>query len=684
MGGTTRMRPEIQGLRAVAVVAVLLFHVWPAAFGGGYVGVDVFFVISGFLITSLLLRELEQKGRISFGTFYLKRMRRLLPAATAVLAVVVLLTPLLLPPTVWKDTALEVIASATYVENWRLAYLAVDYLGAENQASPVQHYWSLSVEEQFYLFWPALVAALAWAAVKAGLHLLWCLRAAFVAVTALSLGLSVWLTAADPAQAYFVTHTRIWELGLGGLLAVTRVPLWQWLRNLTGWVGLLGIVLAVFTFTAKTPFPGHAALLPTVAAALIIVAGDTRSRFSAYALLASRPFRWVGDASYSIYLWHWPIVVFYLAEAGGKAIGPVAGSFLILATLGLSWFSKVHIEDRFRHRGPGAEPVRWPDLRIAGGTLVPVLLAGGLLGAIAYEEAEAQRQRDRYPGARVLATGEAVAGDGGYAPSLAVLKQDRAAAYDNGCHLRFKDSEPVACRYGDPRGSFKVFLIGDSHAANWIPALEEVAELKGWNAFSYTKSSCPLMPVMLRRAGKAYEECLAWGQQVRRIIAEERPDLVILAQMHSGVRTWSAEGEKPPSARKAMVELWQEIMAGGSRVVAVADTPRWRDPGPEACLAGDSGCRVDLRGIAVSKRDTAIAAHKVEKGVALLDFTDLVCPDGMCPAVIGNIVVWRDSHHLTATYSRSMAGFFAERLENAMAKSAGTPKPERTEAGAQH
>jgi len=680
-GGNIRMRPEIQGLRAIAVAAVLLFHVWPAAIGGGYVGVDVFFVISGFLITSLLLRELEQDGSIGLGIFYLKRMRRLLPTATIVLAVIALMTPLLLPPTAWRDTALEVISSALYVENWRLAHLSMDYLGAENPASPVQHYWSLSVEEQFYLLWPALMAILAWGARRAGLPLPGCLRMALAIVIMLSLGASVWLTRADPAHAYFVTHTRIWELSLGGLLAVTPIPCRQWSRDLVGWVGLIGIALAVFAFDAATPFPGYAALVPTIGTALVIVAGGSGSRFSAYALLASPPFRWMGDASYSIYLWHWPIVVFFMAKAGDGAIGPVAGAIVIVATLGLASFSKVHVEDRFRHHGAGATSIHRPIRSIATGALVPVLLAGALLGVVAHEEAEAQRLRDRYPGAGVLARGGDPPTQGNdYVPSLAALKQDRAAAYDNGCHLRFKDSEPVACRYGDPQGKFKVFLIGDSHAANWIPALEEVAEQKGWNAFSYTKSSCPLMPVMLRRAGKPYGECLAWGRQVRRIIAEERPDLVILAQMHSGVRTWSAEGDKPPSPRKAMVGLWREIMAGGSRVVAVVDTPRWRDPSPESCLANDRKCRIRLQEIAASKPDPVIAARREEREVALLDFTDLVCPDGICPAVIGNVVVWRDSHHLTATYSRSMANFFAERLEKAMVGAAGVPNPERTEA----
>jgi hypothetical protein len=436
-------------------------------------------------------------------------------------------------------------------------------------------------------------------------------------------------------------------------------------------------VAALFLFDAGTPFPGHAALLPVAGAALVIFAGSGGSRFSADALLSARPLRWIGDASYSIYLWHWPLVVFFLAWKGGGTPGVMEGVLLVAATLVLSWLSKACVEDRFRQRGvePGAK-VR-PGLRIAGVALLPALVAAVPLGLVMHEQAKAQRQRDSHPGARVLGMDVAPpVAEAGYVPALALLKQDRAAAYDNGCHLRYRDVEPVACRYGDARGDFKVFLVGDSHAANWIPAFDEVARERGWNASSYTKSSCPLMPVMLRRGGKPYTECLEWSRRVRRIIAEERPDLVVLAQMYS-VRVLPVEGEKPATTtRDAIVDLWREIAAGGSRVVAIADTPRWRKRGPDECLAEDPQCRVGLAEVAVAERDPLVAAHRKEKRVPLLDFTDLVCPGQACPAVVGNVVVWRDRHHLTATYSRSMSGFFAERIDDALAGERVTVKKE--------
>lgn len=657
----SKIRPEIQGLRAVAVATVLVFHVWPALLPGGYVGVDVFFVISGFLITSMLVREAEANGRIGFGTFYLRRAKRLLPAATAVLAFVSVATPLLLPETQWEDTAWEILASVFYVENWRLAFTAVDYLAAENAPSPVQHYWSLSVEEQFYLFWPALIAVCL-LAVRRRTPLRSVLRVAFSLVIAASLGASILCTLSDPGDAYFVSYTRAWELALGGLLAVTGVKLAGRAREFAGFVGLAAILVASLAFSEATAFPGYAALLPTVGAALVILAGSSVSPVNPVAWLSSRPLQFLGDASYSVYLWHWPLVVLFLARTGGDSIGVLPGCLLIGATIVVSMASKRHIEDRFRFSSPGP----WlPGLAKAFAiALVPLVGVAFVFDRVAREEASLEAERAGYLGAALI--GEARASSvAGFVPSLLVLKRDRAEAYDNGCHLGFGGVEPVACRYGDPHGEFKVFLVGDSHAANWIPALEEVANREGWAARSYTKSACALMPVMLGLNGKPYVECLEWGRRVREIISEEKPNLVIFAQRHS-YETYRPEGGEAPSLRGGIVDLWREIEQQGVQVTAIGDTPQWKsDPGD--CLARDPDCVVPLRSIRVE--DPLLDAHRQERRVGFVDMTDVVCPEDRCSAVVGNVVVWRDRHHLTATYSRSASGLFLRRLSEAIENS---------------
>jgi peptidoglycan/LPS O-acetylase OafA/YrhL len=220
---TKHVRSDIQGLRAIAVLAVLLSHIWPSLIPGGFVGVDVFFVISDYLITGSLFHELQRTGHIALSQFYVRRMKRLLPAATLVLIVVSILTICLLPPSRWEETAVEILASAFYLENWRLAWLGVDYLGAENTASPVQHFWSLSIEEQFYIFWPLVMIA-AGVAARRFVDLRTALAIPLLLIVTMSFSASVLLTETRPEAAYFLTYTRIWQLGLGGVLAIAVLP----------------------------------------------------------------------------------------------------------------------------------------------------------------------------------------------------------------------------------------------------------------------------------------------------------------------------------------------------------------------------------------------------------------------------------------------------------------------------
>lgn len=658
---STKIRPEIQGLRAVAVGVVLVFHIWPDLLPGGYVGVDVFFVVSGFLITSLLVKEVEVSEGIHFGHFYLRRARRLLPAATLVLAFVAVGTLFLLPASLWEDTAWEILASILYVENWRLAFLSVDYLGAENPPSPVQHYWSLSIEEQFYLLWPALIF-LCLVLSRRGLSFRTVLRTTFLAVLLSSLWLSITGTRADSATAYFVTHTRVWELALGGLLAVTPLTLKRWTRELAGFVGLSAIVISSIFFSGQTEFPGYSALLPTLGAALVIIGGASTIRANPASALSSRPFQFLGDISYSVYLWHWPLVVFFLAETGQRTVGFVAGWVLIGATIAAATATKVHVEDRFRRtsmsRAWGTSLAK--SVAVAS---VPILGVMLILGRVNWDERSSGADA-RYPGAAAI--GKDFEASDVFIPALSALKRDRPEVYSNGCHLEFDEVEPVGCELGDGGGARRVFLIGDSHAANWIPAFSRIGSTQGWDVRSYTKSSCALMPVMLRRNGKPYEECYEWGVRVRQIISREKPDLVVLAQMYSH-KTIAPDGGEAPSLRGGLVDLWREIEQQGIQVVVISDTPRWKTD-PDACLARDRWCSVPLD--AVRNKDPLVDAQRRERRVGLVDMTDAVCPEGSCPAVIGNVVVWRDRHHLTATYSASMAEMLLERLLRAEESSA--------------
>ncbi|MFB9803913.1 acyltransferase family protein, partial [Streptomonospora salina] len=337
--------------RAVAVALVLVYHVDHDLLPGGYVGVDVFFVISGFLITSLLLREARTEGRVSLGAFYVRRIRRILPAASVVLVGTGLAALWLLPATRLAETARELVASAVYVENLFLAGESVDYLAAESAASPVQHFWSLAVEEQFYLLWPLLFAAWAAGGPRWGRR-----RVALAAaggVLAVSLGFSAVLTATDPQPAYFLPQTRMWELAAGGVLAVASVRI-VWpvrVRWVLGWAGLAAIGWSVLAYDDQTPFPGVAAVVPVAGAAAVIAAGCNGGRWSSYGLLASGPARFGGDISYPLYLWHWPVIVFASALTGSARLEPLYAGLAVVVSVVLAWGTKVAVEDPVRRWG---------------------------------------------------------------------------------------------------------------------------------------------------------------------------------------------------------------------------------------------------------------------------------------------------------------------------------------------
>ena len=305
------LRPEIQALRAIAVTTVVVFHYWPDLITGGYIGVDVFFAISGFLITGHLVREVDRSGHVSLPGFWARRARRILPAALLVLLFCTVATFLIVPLNLWDQFFREIQASTLYVENWNLAREAVDYLGAENRPSPVQHYWSLSVEEQFYIVWPVLIL-IAMMFVRKGSALLRrrSITTMLLLLTGASLAYSIWDTAINPAAAFFVTPTRVWEFGAGGLLALaatnTARPA---LRAAVSWLGIAMILVAAFAYNPQTPFPGIAAALPIAGTLAVIWAGSPDLRWSPLHWMKLRGTQWAGDVSYSIYLWHWPLLI---------------------------------------------------------------------------------------------------------------------------------------------------------------------------------------------------------------------------------------------------------------------------------------------------------------------------------------------------------------------------------------
>lgn len=667
-------RPDIQGLRAIAVGVVLLYHAGFPFLPGGYVGVDVFFVISGFLITGILLREIRNTGRLSLAGFYAKRARRILPAATVVLVATVLLTWLFLPEIRWQGIGIETVGAALYFVNWIFA-ANTDYLNAEVAASPLQHFWTLSVEEQFYIVWPLVLIVILLCIrrvrdpEKRRSVTAWSVRGGVILMFLPSFLWSLSYTASDPAPAYFVTTTRLWELAIGAIVAVFAAQLERtpaWLGYALGWLGVLGIIAASLFYTAATPFPGSAALLPTLSSAAAIVGGmGGRASRGAGAFLALRPMRWMGDISYSLYLWHWPIVVVATYLLGGQ-LRFRYGLIVIIVSIVLAWLSYRFVENPFRN---------WERLkRRARASLMPALalvaasvLAGGALYAVPAVQAAEAPSAETAAGAAALvddpAAGEPVdTVPGGFTPSALEAREDNPIIYANGCHAEEEVSKGNSCTFGDERGTVTVWLVGDSHAASWEPAVAALAEQNDWRLFVSTKAACPFADVDPARGnGTYYDECHAWNDDVLQQVEASKPDLVITAnsierEVWRGGMLSVDESVEPLAA--GMNNRWRTLNQMGIPVAVIRDTPKVDIDVPE-CVSSHprnlTACAVSRSTALDDRPDTESLALEGLSQTAAIDMNRWICPAESCVPVIGNVLIWRDGQHLTATYAKTLA-----------------------------
>jgi peptidoglycan/LPS O-acetylase OafA/YrhL len=711
--GSDHFRPDIEGLRAIAVVLVMLFHSGIPIFSGGYVGVDVFFVISGFLITGLLLREIERSGGADLGRFYARRIRRLLPATALVLAATAALTLLTLPATRWMSISRDIRWSALYAVNWRFAERAVDYLAADEAASPLQHFWSLSVEEQFYLVWPLLLLAASYLAVRRGWRLRPTLLLGLGAVGLTSFAWSVSLTGSEPGRAFFVSTTRVWELALGGCIAIVapmigRMP--TRIAALLAIAGTGGILGAGLTFDELTAFPGSAAALPVVATALVIGAGISSSNTAVARILGLAQMRLIGAMSYSLYLWHWPLLV--MADANWGPLSAWQGAAVVAISFVPAYLSYQYVERRWRYSDTFITPPQ-RGLRI-GAILTVIGLGAGIAVAIALPDEPAAASAEielaapttqpsappeatapltetippTEPPATTVTTAapdpepveEIVVGPiqsdtvlqlvaGRLRPDPLNARDDLPAVYGEACHQNQRDPEVLSCTYGDAASPLRVAIVGDSHAAMWVPTLRLIAEQQQWQLRTITKSNCQLADVVIANGERQlpYENCVEWNNNVIEELLTTRPDLVLVTG-----RFWPTlvgeDGLVNGTARESalaagLTRTWSAMAADGLTVVAIHDVP-YPAVDVAECVSENranlEACAMDRNDIMAENTPHAVAADQAEIG--LVDLTGQICIDDVCPAVIDNILVWRDTHHLSATYARLLADALAEQL----------------------
>ncbi|MFG3302234.1 SGNH hydrolase domain-containing protein [Micromonospora chersina] len=674
-------RPDIEGLRALAVLLVVLWHAGVPYVSGGFVGVDVFFVISGYLITTGMAAEVAARGRLSLGRFWARRAKRLLPSSALVLLAALVLTYLLLPDIRWRDTAGDVVSSALYLVNWRLAEQSVDYLAVGQAPSIVQHYWSLAVEEQFYLVWPVLLVGVAWLARRGrtpGSRFRALAFGAVGVVWAASFAWSVLLVEADPGRAYFVTTTRMWELAVGALLALAPI------RRLTGavaaaagWLGVAAIAASAVVLSTSTPFPGTMALPATVGAALVIAAGAT-GRYGPVALLRLPPMQFLGGISYTLYLWHWPLLVVLTARM------PDPDPPAVVATVALS-VVLAYLTSRLVERPVWHSPrlaVR-PRVALAVGAACTVLsVCAGLAFQTAVTAPAAPRAGGGVPdapGAAVLSADGATAAGApvdrapSVVPDPSVARDDLPSVYSDRCHAGPTERAVLRCAYGPQDATVTIAVVGDSHAAQWVPTLRAVAERRNWRLLTYTKSGCPALDVEVVGADgqRPVDTCAAWNRELPDRLAADRPNLVVTSSYnYSAYR--DGRTLKGTEGRTALVDgmrrTWRSL-AGIAPVVVLRDTPAPRLDVAECVSAHReelTRCAVPrdeaLKGIGPLQMD----AVRGLTGVRLVDLNDAICPADRCAAVIGGVLVYRDTNHLTATYARTLAARLDEQLQMVM------------------
>jgi len=648
---TSRFRTDIQGLRAIAVGVVVLYHAGVPFLPGGYVGVDVFFVISGFLITAHLLSGLGRDGKVRFASFYARRARRILPASFAVLGLSVLAALIWYPPLLMREVWAGAVATAFYIPNYLFAAQGTNYL-AETTPSLFQHYWSLGIEEQFYLIWPAFLAG--------GFILFKSRRALFgatVAVVVLSFAASVVLTFQSQPWAFFGLPTRAWELGIGGIVAFVltyrpRPLVGGWAAAL-GWVGVVGIVACTVLFDSSTPFPGYWAALPALATAMVILGGDSSPQFGPRALLSTKPMMFVGLISYSLYLVHWPLLMVPQAVAGFENPLPLWTTLLLgAAAFPVAWVMYKYVEEPGRSGNwlAAARPRR--TLLAAGAASTIVAVVATL--AFAYSNTRPLHVNEAAP-ATVLSTPPAVTPyvPSNLQPTLRAASDDQPVLYDDGCHLSFAESAAKECVYGDPTAP-RIILFGDSHAAQWFPALLTYAESNGYAVESHTKSSCPSVSADMLRNGVPYVECSTWRDGVVDRINEDDPALVVLANYGSG--TFAIPTDDFPTAWGDA--LGKTIDAIEAPVVVLADTPDLRTT-PSVCLSANltaaNQCgKSRVEALAAPTRSVEFETAR-QRDVPYIDLTDYICAADFCPPIVGNTLVYRDAHHLTATFSAEVA-----------------------------
>ena len=605
---------QIQGLRALAAILVTLFHA--RLVPGGFIGVDIFYVISGYLITGLILREIEKTGTLDLKSFYQRRIKRLLPTSVFVLFVTAIFAWILFPPITRDSLGRDLFAAAAYISNYLFAWWQNDYQNLNATPSPFIHYWSLAVEEQFYLVWPIFILFLA----RYGKRVI---LGGIAVTTALSLLFSIYLTQAAPIWAFYSLPTRAWELGFGALLLF--IPDFKKKMRILPWLGFLGIAISALNFNENTAFPGKNALLPVLATTVLMA--TIKYWPPLFDDLANSGIsQWLGAISYPLYLWHWPALVLP-SSALGRPLRIYERFLCIVLTVVLAHLTSKYIEDPLRHKKLRTATV----YKGAVITTALSLIAGIVIASSA---------------SSIITT----KGAASYKFDL-VKVMEKPAVYGDGCHVNYGETKSGYCTYGNKNSSTTIVLYGDSHAAQWFPALEKLANERGFKLVSLTKSACPAVDSKRPDQG-AFKmvHCTKWRQNSIARIAKIKPMAVITSsfQYFTPANTkvsrsqWWSDGQR---------KLLKDLQGSTAHLIYISDTPRPLRDIPN-CLASRNSSSCD---------STEKSRVSIVSGFQVVDPTPWLCTS-YCPAIVDGTVAYRDASHISV----QMAVKLLPKLEEAL------------------
>ncbi|KAB8129180.1 acyltransferase [Gracilibacillus oryzae] len=655
-----RFRPELEGVRVLAAFLVAVYHIW---FGKVSGGVDVFFIVSGYLITTSLLSRVARHGTINLTEYYLGLVRRLWPLALTVILFSIAASYFIFPASRWISIVPEALSSIFYYENWQLAFNSVDYLAQNVNASPFQHFWALSLQGQFYITWPVIIFLAYFLAKKLfKTPLRKTLLTVLIVMFAASLSYSVYITAVNQPWAYFDTFARVWEFSLGGILALLlpylKMP--KAVAFIIGWLGFCIIAFTGMVLPVSDVFPGYAALLPIFGVIFVIVAAENASAFGVQKLLGTKLFLFLGSVSYAFYLWHWPLYIFYLAYFDVDNVSIPAGIGIILVAFGISLITSKLIEKPIQRLSP--REAKKKIVGIAMAFLIPVAAVAiswnvygqQLLGDIDTDVDTALiEEQENYVNLEVLPE-EYYSNDEDeeVIPDFISVTKDLPAFYeDTQCYTTMAGEGVKTCSYGETENpEYTLALVGGSHSGHWFPPLVEAASEMGIELQLYYKDACRFSADDF--GGGLDETCMDWNEELEDVLAENMPDMIFTTATVAG------SIEIP----QAYLDKWQQY-EDLTQIIAIRDTPKFPYEIP-TCVEdkGISECHVDREGM-VDEGKITDTETEIPDNVHLVDFSDYFCDDETCYSVLNNIIIYRDSNHITTTFAKTLTEPFKEELE---------------------